>query len=669
MRLPGIVRLRKSPFVSALTLLAAVSVGCSDGPFRPFTTGALRVLVETTGGDLDLDGYVLTVDGAASPIAINGALRFEDLDEGLHGVALAGLAPNCAVLGDNPRDVLVEAGATVDAAFSIVCAATGVWIVITTTGLDLPTSFGVSLDAAPPTTIPANSSASISRLAAGAHSVALSGVGDNCTVAGSNPLSVDLTSGQTLVVSFTVSCTASTANIVVSTATSGLDLPTSAYVLRVDGNTAGSVASNGSVVIGGLPGGDRTVELAAVPANCAVADPNPVTVGLATGGMTRDTADVAFTISCVRSGSIEVITATSGFDRPRGDYSVRLDDVIEDSVPSGGSMVIDGVLPGDHTVELAAVPTNCMVVGGNPVTVAVTTSDVTRDTAQVAFEVDCAKVWGLAFTRVRPGDDGEAPAIYVARADGSDTAFVAWGNEADWSPDGASLAFAACNWSSYYGYYGDYWSCYPTGLSIAGTESPDVTALTSDASDTDPSWRPDGAKIAFARGGRLYLIDSDGSALAPVPLPAAVGAAFHPSWSPDGSTLALTCELEAGNSDICLVKPDGTGFLRLTDDPGREARPAWRPNGSSIAFTATALGGATEIALVAPDGSGLTRLSPGTGALRPAWSTDGATLAFVGITCNIYSGCRTLGLFRMNADGTGVTQLTAAGDDAPAWRP
>jgi hypothetical protein len=675
--LNGMHSIRSTSRLAAWALAAGLTLACGDDPFGPGARGSLTVRFATTGGDVDLDGYTLTVDGIPQGAPVNGTLRLERLPRGPRSVGLGGMAPNCAVDGDNPRTVTVVAGATVEVAFVVQCVATAVWVAVTTTGLDLPTtSYDIVMDGGQSVTVPVNSSASIGRLTAGDHSVALNGLSANCTVSGPNPVTVTVPSGKTVAVTFNVSCGATTASVAVIAATSGFDLPQGDYTLRVDAGVddAGSVPVNGSTVIDGLAAGDHMVELAGVPPSCTVSGDNPATVIVSTGGIVRDTAEVAFEVSCVYSASIAVTATTTGFDRGREHYTVGVDGAQAGSVPPGGSAVIDGFLAGDHTVELADLPSNCVVPGANPVTVTVTTGGMGRDTAEVAFDIDCAKVWEFAFTRILPQVcvpavecEPGGPAVHTAPADGSDPAEFARGEEADWSPDGTQLAFGGCDRYYYDYYYGTY--CEAGGLRVASTESDVVTALTSDLSDTGPSWRPDGSKIAFTRGRRLFLIDPDGSAVGQVPVPQQVTAATDPDWSPDGTTLAFTCEVESGNTDICLVRPDGSGFLRLTSDPGREARPAWKPDGSSIAFAATTVGGTTEIGLVSPDGSQLASLSPGIGAMHPAWSPDGARLAFLGVACNLYSGCRTVGLFNMNADGTGVTQLTDGPDSAPAWRP
>ena len=50
-------------------------------------------------------------------------------------------------------------------------------------------------------------------------------------------------------------------------------------------------------------------------------------------------------------------------------------------------------------------------------------------------------------------------------------------------------------------------------------------------------------------------------------------------------------------------------------------------------------------------------------------SADGTKLVYTAFTCDLYLGCTTHGLFAMNADGTGATQITSGKDVGAAWRP
>jgi hypothetical protein len=104
---------RVAPGVSAEIALA---VTCTA------LTGSIDVGTTTTGANPDPDGYTVSVDGGtAQPIEANGTFSVSDLAAGSHAIGLAGLAPNCAVEGDNPRPATVTAGASVSVAFTITC--------------------------------------------------------------------------------------------------------------------------------------------------------------------------------------------------------------------------------------------------------------------------------------------------------------------------------------------------------------------------------------------------------------------------------------------------------------------------------------------------------------------------------------------------------------------
>ncbi len=88
------------------------------------TEGALDVVTETSGQDLDPDGYTVSVGGgAATPTGITDTLTFADLTPGDHAVALADVAANCTVGGANPRTVAVTAGVTSETTFAVTCTA------------------------------------------------------------------------------------------------------------------------------------------------------------------------------------------------------------------------------------------------------------------------------------------------------------------------------------------------------------------------------------------------------------------------------------------------------------------------------------------------------------------------------------------------------------------
>lgn len=82
-------------------------------------------------------------------------------------------------------------------------------------------------------------------------------------------------------------------SLAITTATSGVDLP-SGYTLTVDGNSAGSVGASATLTITGVSAGDHLVGLGGVPAGCAVASANPLTVTVPAGG----TGHGDFVVAC-----------------------------------------------------------------------------------------------------------------------------------------------------------------------------------------------------------------------------------------------------------------------------------------------------------------------------------------------------------------------------------
>ncbi len=307
------------------------------------TTGNLTVTTNTTGSNLDPDGYTVVVDGSQSQaIGINTSVTFSGLSPGNHSVQLNGLAQNCTV-SSNPRTVSITAGTTATTTFTVSCTApttTGTLSVTTsTTGQNIPASYtlnvtGPSFPTGTSQPIGANATVTAT-VTSGDYQVSLSGVPSNCTVSGANPRTVTVPANGTGPTTFSVSCTAptTTGTLSVTTSTTGQNIPAS-YTLNVTGPSFPTGAStpinaNGNVTAT-VTSGDYQVSLSDVPSNCTVSGANPRTVTVPAGG----TAMTTFAVTCsaqsatgevIGKGQIGTGSPTPGNNVQTFDFDVRAD--------------------------------------------------------------------------------------------------------------------------------------------------------------------------------------------------------------------------------------------------------------------------------------------------------------------------------------------------------
>ncbi len=202
--------------------------------------------------------------------------------------------------------------------------------------------------------------------------------------------------------------------------------------------------------------------------------------------------------------------------------------------------------------------------------------------------------------------------------------------------------------------------------------------LTTDAHDNyAPTWSPDGTRIALYKhfswqSWAIFIMDADGGNPQQItPDDGSVLCGSAPSWSPDGTQLLFmvessnqpTCEMKS--TDIALINIDGTGYRRLTDSAEVEIARGWSPDGSRIVYYAMEAGGAA-IWMMDADGSDPVQLTDASANnVGPVISPDGGLIVFQ----SDRSGSDQL--YVMNIDGSQVRQLTTEASDYnwPAWSP
>jgi Tol biopolymer transport system component len=160
--------------------------------------------------------------------------------------------------------------------------------------------------------------------------------------------------------------------------------------------------------------------------------------------------------------------------------------------------------------------------------------------------------------------------------------------------------------------------------------------------NSQANWSPDGKYLAFAakRGPRdeILVVDVDRNKVVKR-IEVELSGVTTPSWSPDGQQLVFT-GYEGGLSDLYIVKRDGTGFRRLTEDKFADLHPVWSPDGNTIAF-ATDRGPETDFRKLSVGNWRIALYDLATGSVRvldrmdrgknvsPQWSPDGRSIAFV----------------------------------------
>ncbi|MFL5494968.1 MAG: hypothetical protein ACJ8DC_11355 [Gemmatimonadales bacterium] len=531
---------------SMLALLAS-AWACGGGDIAAPSSSTVVLTTSTSGTEPDRDGYSVSLDGVGrKPIGINGHLVLSDLAPGDHLIGLDGVAANCTSTGHNPRSVTVAEGDTTALTFLVTCSATMGTLGVTTNTSGLtpdPDGYTLTVDAGAPQPIADSAVITLSGLAVGAHQVTLSGVAPNCTIMGINPRQVNVVGSIKLTIAFHVDCAGT--GVVVSVASTGPDPDPDGYLLTVDGGASQAIAVGATLQLV-LDPGPHSLRLTGLAQNCSASgdDPRPVRVPL--GEMIPE----VFQVTCRSLVSLPAQLLVWGGP---GTHILKTD----------GSRVVD-LTPDSHGRSARWSP----------------------DRRKIVFV---------------SGSD-----ILVMEADGSHVSAITRGDHPSWSPDGTRIVFEAAG-----------------GLSTMDADGSRITPLTSDYSDATPVWSPDGTRIAFSRRSRtvcrvlpffdvvcaedIYAIATDGTGLVNLTNNGSVnlvGWAREPAWSPDGSKIAYTLTHFLIDSEIYVMRADGSGPIALTNTSGIDEQSAvWSPDASLLAIARRDSSGRIRMATI-PTGGG-----------------------------------------------------------------
>jgi WD40 repeat protein len=190
------------------------------------------------------------------------------------------------------------------------------------------------------------------------------------------------------------------------------------------------------------------------------------------------------------------------------------------------------------------------------------------------------------------------------------------------------------------------------------------------------SWDANGERFVFGavQGGKpvLAFLDGEGKRSGGDIRFEELGEILNPTWSPDGKKIAFSA-LTAGYSDLYIYDLETKALRNMTSDPYGDLHPSWSPDGRWIAFVterfSTQLGllniGNTRLGLLDPETGEIKELSGfKTGKnITPQWSADAKNLFFVadpdGIS-NIYRHDFETGkIYRITNLYTGVSGISS----------
>jgi Tol biopolymer transport system component len=255
-----------------------------------------------------------------------------------------------------------------------------------------------------------------------------------------------------------------------------------------------------------------------------------------------------------------------------------------------------------------------------------------------------------------------------------------------WSPDGTEIAILCCD------------DGMPAHLLDAETGA--LRALPPQDRELETycggPWSPDGKRLTCLglgaedpeRNGIYSIRASDGGDLTRI---TSVPGGFDlpGDFSPNGGQLVFVRSNRQGPLGLFVTNIDGTGLKKLTpkglilDDSGSNGR--WSPDGRQILFVArTSEENHKAIWVVDADGGTPPSQLPITpacggpwsgdnqfGCYSPDWSPDGTQIVFARNDGTPAAGAAedAIGesIYIVNADGSGLTQVTDGEDDQPDW--
>lgn len=455
----------------AAALLVCLGAACSGDATRSPDLGFLRVLVVTSGGDRDLDGYDIAIDSLAPRyLGPDQTIQERLLKPGPHTVTLGGVAANCSVSGSQTRSATVTTERPTEVVFEVVCVQTGVAVTTTTIGLNHPNDYRVSLDGRAVGAVNPSGSIVVGRLDPGWHAVSLSISGSTCSVSGEKQITVRVVARTVTPIDFQITCV------------TPIRRPKIAYQLdTVFDNAVGT-----AIAVVNLDGsGPELLGLG----SSASWSPDGTRLMFSDAWCSSDY--YYYSYGC-RGGLTTIDPESWNIVRPPGG-----DGLSSPAWAPTGDAVAATMSGSLYTVGLDVSPPAAIPL---PSGIGVGRLTWSPDGRRIAFACDLV---------------GQPSSICVVNKDGTgftrlaaDTAPATFATDPAWSPDGKRIAFTSFR--------------YVAVLTLNGGG---VTQLTE---GSEPAWSPDGSKLVFVGTGGLFTINADGSDRKQL----TIGNHHAPAWRP-----------------------------------------------------------------------------------------------------------------------------------------
>jgi TolB protein len=140
--------------------------------------------------------------------------------------------------------------------------------------------------------------------------------------------------------------------------------------------------------------------------------------------------------------------------------------------------------------------------------------------------------------------------------------------------------------------------------------------------EVEPKVSPNGNDIVFTSGRsgpqQIYRMNMDGADIER--LTPGNGEASNPSWSPDGKKIAFawTQGYSTGAFNVFVMDVVTKAYVQLTHGEGRNENPTWSPTGTHIVFASTR-SGRSQIYTMTADGKQVRPLTSAGENTTPVW--------------------------------------------------